>query len=409
MGLEEHEIRVDQLTPGMYVCRLDRPWEGAPFSLQGFLVHSGEQLTWLRENCHLVWIDLERGLGPADAKPRGRPAESPSTQAQKLLGSVRHVDTATFDEELPAARRAMDDAARLTSRILDDVRDGGKLSIAEVREAVVPVVQSVLRNADTMFWVNALQKLDGYAYSHAINCSALLAAFGRHLGLPAELLVGLASGGLLLDIGKTRLPESLLCHPGPLDREGMLRARSHVELGARILDGSQEYAAEAMEVVRTHHERWDGSGYPDQLMGTMIPLYGRMAAIIDSFDAMTSQRPHAPAMARHDALQQIYQQRDVLYQGELVEQFIGCLGVYPTGSLVELSTGEVAVVMTQNPARRLRPRVMVLTDAKKVLRDPFVSLDLMAQVEGLPLSKQINITKPLPIGAHGLDPAELYL
>ena len=115
---------------------------------------------------------------------------------------------------------------------------------------------------------------------------------------------------------------------------------------------------------------------------------------------MTSQRPHAPAMARHDALQQIYQQRDVLYQGELVEQFIGCLGVYPTGSLVELSTGEVAVVMTQNPARRLRPRVMVLTDAGKVLRDPFVSLDLMAQVEGLPLSKQINITKPLPIGAH---------
>ena len=190
----------------------------------------------------------------------------------------------------------------------------------------------------------------------------------------------------------------------------MGEVRTHVELASRILDVSgDDHSAEVREMIRTHHERWNGSGYPRRLVGHQIPLSGRMAAIIDSFDAMTSVRPHAAPLARHQALQELYRERDRLYQGELVEQFTGCLGVYPTGSLVELSTGEVAVVMTQNPSRRLRPRVMLLTDADKRLRDEFSPLDLMRQTEGIPISQQVNITRPLPVGAHGLDPAELFL
>src|SRR5690606_2852790 len=148
---------------------------------------------------------------------------------------------------------------------------------------------------------NALQRHGAYAYSHAINCCALAAAFGRHLGLPRPLLVELASGGLLLDVGNALLPEQLLAQPGPIGTEDMAQVRSHVELGRTILDGSVDpHGCDVREMIHSHHERWDGSGYPNRLVGHTIPLSGRMAAIIDSFDAMTSTRPHAPAKARHE-------------------------------------------------------------------------------------------------------------
>lgn len=407
MGLEERRIEISDLVPGMYVCRLDRPWEGAPFHLQGFLLESELQMQWLRDNCRVVWIDVHRGLGPPDSVASARPRRE--VAAEKLLGSVSYEDTATFEEELPGAQRAFANAVELTTRITDDLRAGHKLSMDDVNDAVGPVVQSVLRSADTMFWVNMLQQRGAYAYSHAINCSALAAAFGRHLGLPTELLLDLASGGLLLDIGKTQLPENLLNHPGPLQDDEMRRAREHVLLGQRILQETRGHSHEVLEMVRTHHERWDGSGYPDRLAGMSIPLYGRMAAIIDSFDAMTSPRPYAQPVARYEALRMIYLSRESLFQGELVEQFIGCLGVFPTGSLVELSTGEVGVVMAQNPTRRLRPKIMLLTDADKRLRDQFTPLDLMVQAENLPINEQVNVSRSLPPGAHGLDPSELFL
>ena len=401
MGYQEREVAVAELEPGMYVCRLDRPWGSAPFPLQGFLLEDERQFAWLRAHCRTVRIDIERGRAPARTRPaRAAPAES-------LLGSVRYANTASLEEALPDARRAHDNASRLAAKILDDVRAGDKLAWDDVEAAATPIVQSVLRNADTLLWVHALQRRGAYAYAHAIHCSALAATFGRHLGLPAEVLVELAGGGLLLDVGKARVDEALLAHPGPLAPAQMDEVRAHVDHGARLLAEAGGHSAIALEMLRTHHERWDGSGYPARLAGAAIPLFGRMAALVDSFDAMTSTRPHAAAVARHEALQALYRARDQLYQGELVEQFIGCLGAYPTGSLVELSTGEVAVVMAQHAARRLRPLVMLLTDAGKRLRARFETLDLMAQPEKA--LRPVQIVRPLPVGAHGLDPAELYL
>ncbi len=407
MRFQEVEIETGQVSAGMFVCRLDRPWKDAPFLLQGFLVDSKDQIDWLRLHCRSVWIDIEQGLAPKDASQTS--SRRPPVDLQPLLGSVRHVDQTSFEVELPAAREAHDNATKLAQQIIDDIRAGQKLSAADVRAAAEPIVESVLRSADTMFWVNTLLRHGSYAYSHAINCCALAAAFGRYLGLPAELLVDLASGGLLLDVGKAQLPDGLLGHAGPLDSAMTMQMRGHVALSQKILDQSGDHSHELHDMIRTHHERWDGSGYPARLQGTAIPLFGRMAAIIDSFDAMTSERPHATAMARHEALQQIYRSGDKLFQSELVEQFTGCLGVYPTGSLVELSNGEVAIVMTQNTSRRLRPLVMLLTDRDKNIRARFSPLDLMQQLEGIPLKQQINIVRPLPVGAHGLDPAELYL
>lgn len=402
MRVDERRIAAGALLPGMYVCRLDRAWEGTPFPLQGFMADSQEQLDWVGAHCNAVWVDISLGIAPADSA-RTQVPES------ELLGAQHYRDTAGFAEELPQAREALADTTRAATRLIDEVSAGGKLGPQEVRDAVEPVVQSILRNADTLFWVNTLRASAGYAYSHAINCSMLAAAFGRHLGLPSGLLVDLAGGGLLLDIGKTRLPESLVTRPAALSPSEMAQVREHVLHGAGVLESSGGHPPEVIDMVRTHHERWDGTGYPRGLGGLEIPLYGRIAAIVDAFDAMTSRRPWAGPRSPHLALQEIYAGRDGAFQGELVEQFISCLGVFPTGSLVELGNGQVAVVMTQNPSRRLRPRVMLLTGPDKQLLTQFQPMDLMDQPEDVPVAEQVNVVAALPAGAYGLDPAELYL
>lgn len=406
MSLEERQIEVAQLAAGMYVCRLDRPWTETPFPLQGFLIEGDDQIAALRRYCRRVWIDVQLGRVPPD-KPAPYDAADP-LGLSAIPGRVVHTDLVSHEEEVPLARGAQLNAARLTTQILDDLRAGRKLSSQHVYDAVEPVVRSVLRSADAMFWVNALQQHDSYSYSHAINCCALAAAFGRHLGLPETMLMDLASGGLLLDVGKAQLPVELFSHPGVYDADQTRQVRTHVELSLRILRDSELDRPDVYEMIRTHHERYDGSGYPGNLRGTWIPLFGRMAAIIDSFDAMITERPHARAISRHDALQQLYRHRDTLFQDELVEQFTGCLGVYPVGSLVELSSGEVGVVMAQNPTRRLRPRILLLTGEDKRLRDGFVPLDLMHETrDGGGIA--MHIVRPLPAGAYQLNPAELYL
>lgn len=408
LEIEERKVGIDELLVGMYVCRLDRSWLGTPFGLQGFMVRSPEQIRALGELCSFVYIDVLKSVESAISAMKRAAGSKPRPQIWPVR-RVHYTDTVAVSEEVPLARAAQENAEQLASKILDDVRAGRKLSSQVVSDAVVPIVKSVLRSADAFFWINSLRKKDAYAYSHAINCSALAAAFGRHMGFPEDALIDLATGGLLLDIGKAELPDDLLAHTGTLSDEQFREVRRHVEHSLRILGETGIRSDRVHQMVRTHHERYDGSGYPARLSEAQIPLFGRMAAVIDSFDAMTSDRVHSKALSRHAVLQELYGWSDKLYQREIVEQLTQCLGVYPTGSLVELNTGEVAIVMGQNRARSLRPRVMVLTGADKTIDSRFRSVDLMAQAENEDKEKLIYIIRTLDPGSYGLDPTELYL
>jgi HD-GYP domain-containing protein (c-di-GMP phosphodiesterase class II) len=182
--------------------------------------------------------------------------------------------------------------------------------------------------------------------------------------------------------------------------------RSHVTEGLSIVAHSNITDQDVIDIIGTHHERHDGSGYPGGLAGKAIPITGRMLGIIDTYDAMISARPYRSASTRYQALRQIYASRGTLFQAEMVEQFQVCLGVYPTGSLVELSTGEVAVVMAQNQVRRLRPKVVLLTNANKQPTKDFRHLDLMHQNDE---RAPIDILRNLPAGEFGVDASELFL
>jgi HD-GYP domain-containing protein (c-di-GMP phosphodiesterase class II) len=395
----------------MFVCRLDRPWAGTPFPLQGFSIDSVTQIDALRGLCSTVTIDLvlTREAQRERASRSQQPVSRSLMSRQFRAAADRRIypDSIAVQQELPRARAAQHRLSEATSKILQSVRAGQQLVSEEVDAAVAPLVQSVLRSADAVFWLNSLRTRGDYEYSHALNCTVLAAAFGRHMGLPEEQLLKMASGGLLLDIGKTQLPLDLLIQAGPLLPEQVALIQRHVEFSMDLLNQSDNRSAEISEMVGSHHERVDGSGYPFGLQGAEIPLFGRIAAIVDSYDAMTSERPYRKAMSRHAALQQLYGARDRLFQSELIERFIQCIGAYPTGSLVELSTGEVAIVQAQNRTRQLLPRLLVLTTPDKRLEAGFRELDLL--VEANSGGPSVRILKTLEPGAYGLDPTELFL
>lgn len=400
--LVERRVEVGNLEVGMFVCRLDRPWDGTPYPLQGIEIGSPEDIEGLAQWCDFVYVDAQRQLV---ADTRLQSLRKRIQSGNRFQRAVVYADTATFEEEAPRAREAFDNATQSIEKIMQDIARTGVISPEDVDRAVRPLVESILRSSDAFFWIDALRRRDSYIYNHAIGCSALAASFGRHMGFAEETIVSMAAGGLLLDVGKSQLPLELLARQGPLEYDEMMLVRTHVAGGMDILDQSGMLDSEVRDMVRTHHERFDGSGYPDGLAGTAIPLAGRMAAIVDTYHAMCSSRPHAVALSRHQALRRIYGARDTEFQGELVEQFQACLGVYPTGSLVELNSGEVAIVMVQNQSRRLQPKVVILTDRDKSPTADFIVVDLITESG----EDRREIIRTLPVGAYGIDPADYFL
>lgn len=406
MALEERSLPLDALEPGMFVSRIDRPWSETPFPMQGLVIASRADIEALRPYTREAVVDFQRSQ-----RPEGRHlllSLGWRPQVGVPLPKLRPYPQArAVDEELPQARRAFGDAVELARGLHRDLREGRRLSLDHLQEAVEPVVASVLRSPDAFFWLASLRHRDPYAYSHALNCAALAAALGRQIGLPAELLIELSGAALLMDLGMSLLPDGL-CNHGLLLTSGEHRqVQEHVAMGLAALEGEEGVSVEQRDWIAHHHERHDGSGYPKGLKGHETPLFARMLGLVDTFDALCSDRPHRKALSRHDATQFLYRERDRLFQAELVEQFGQALGVYPTGTLVELSSGEVAVVSQQNAARRLYPKVTVLTHPDKQLDPAFPQLDLWldAAADG----RRRTILRALRPGAYGLDLGALFL
>lgn len=397
--IEETRISTADLRVGMYVCRLDRSWEGTPFLLQGVEVRTEDDIQVLRNLCEVVYIDKRREVA---GDRRLLVLARTELEAKRFQRHATYADVVLAEEELPRAREALQATSELIDRIYADVAGGELLSVGNVERVVRPLVASVLRSADAFLFLEGMLRRDNYIYSHAIACGALAAAFGRQLGLQQETIISLATGGLLMDIGKTQVAHELLQRPAPLAEDEVAAVRAHVAKGIEVVTSAGINDPDVLDILRTHHERFDGSGYPDRLAGNVIPMAGRMLAVIDAYDAMCSARPYQAAVSRHEALQQIYRARGTQFQAELVEQFQVCLGVYPTGSSVELSTGELAVVMEQNQVRRLRPRVLVISTPDKQPLDDFRVFDLLSQSsDGQP----VHIVRSFAAGEFTIDTA----
>ncbi len=408
----EFRISVLGLQLGMFVSRLDRPWMGSGFPLEGVLINSGEELSRLQRLCTFVYVDGNRGCSPDRrfVDFQEDPVIQRARDAEEFEGlrSKRWQLATDFNTELANAQGAHESLETGISEVMRDLKAGGKLDLSRLSEGVDTMIDSITRNPAAFPWLMELRRTGDYGYQHAMGCSVWAATFGRHLGLDKRDLRDLALGGLLLDVGKTRLPKSMLEKRPPMTASEGEVLRSHVTESSRIVLEVPGISDAIYDIVRCHHERHDGSGYPQGLRGTEIPIFARMLGLIDSYDAMTSVRPYAASRSPHQAVMELYQCRDTLFQAELVEQFIATSGIYPTGSLVELTDGTVGVVMSVLTLKRLRPCVMLLLDENKVALSEFRVLDLAEVLEDAQ-QRPLNIRSGLPRGAFGIDPTELFL
>ena len=385
------EVPVYNLSRGMYVAELDIPWLESPFAVQGFYVHTDEDIARVAEHCSTVYVD-----------PRRMTRDDAQTSASDTVYS----DSVSMRDEFLQVETDFESVNDTVQKTFDRVARGGILDLMGLESAIGPMVESVLRNKHALAALVRLKRKNSYGYSHSIATAVWAAILGRHVGLDKQRLANLALGASLIDIGKVKIPSPMLERPTKLTDTEEALMRRHVEFGVELLE-EQMVDFEIRLVVEAHHERHDGSGYPNGLSGVNIPLEARIAGIADSYDAMITARPYAEARSSFEAMQELADLKDVKFQGPLVEQFMQAVGLFPTGSIVELNSGEVGIVVAQNPTRRLKPKVVIALDAEKNHVPDFHTVDLAAFSNDS--DAPLWISRELEPGAHGIVEKDFFL
>ncbi len=397
--MQRERISVEEVQFGMYVAELDRPWTETPFKYQGFYLRNAVELAALKKYCKHVFIDPER---------TEKTTPIATQTVFKVRGETPYPETVKVEEEFRHAQPLFEQTARKIPELLQPAaKAGGVLDAKEIKESVSRLTDSVVRNPDAMLLVSRLREKSAAAHARALQVSLYMIVFARFLQLQRQELELLGLLGLLQDIGKTRLPPSILDKKGRLTPAETEVAKMHVGFSSEVLRATPGIHPELPKLVLLHHERQDGSGYPSGLKGDEIGLYGSMAAITDTFDALTAVRPYAEPLSPSSALSYLYKERGTGFHAELVEQFIQCVGAFPVGSAVELNSGEVGIVITQNLVRRLKPRVMVVLDDKGNPMKPHKILDL--DKDPKVGDETYKIRRTLEQTKVTLDPRELFL
>jgi HD-GYP domain-containing protein (c-di-GMP phosphodiesterase class II) len=398
------KISTRDLRVGMYVCELDRPWRETPFLFQGFEVRSDDDIRKVQQYCQQVYVVQESAAATTHAGAKAwqdwKQAASPAAKhvaemqfEQELLKINNHPtahsiyeDKTTLEEEVQMVKGAYVEARKASHEFLRDVRLGRSLDGVVVRRIIGRLADSVLRNPDALTCYAQLKRKDDYLSMHALRCAILALIFGRQLGLGREQLDNLGMAGLLHDLGMVKVPDEILSKPGRLSPIELAIVRRHVNWGREMLEHSPGIPLPVIEAAQNHHERYDGSGYLQGVAGDAIGEAGMIMAIVDYYDAVTSERPYQTAVSPYAAMRSMYAGRGTLFQPQLIERFIQCLGIYPVGSVVELSTGEVGVVVALNRQARLKPRVALVRQPDQTLYPvpPVVNLIGRRMADGVP-------------------------
>ena len=323
---------------------------------------------------------------------------------------VEHCETRTIAKEFDNALQIFEQAKYALNRMVADILAEKPLALDNTQEVICDIVDSMLSNPDALMWVAMRKQQDATLYGHGIRSAVYLVSLGRHLGLPKDHLVRLGMLGALLDIGKTGLPLAILTKTGQLTDHQFELIRGHVQKGLELIKDVPSLHKDVVQGIAQHHEREDGSGYPNGITGEEIGLFGRMAAIIDTFVALTNERPYAEPLSPYAAFRKITEWSRTLFHAPLTEQFIHAIGAFPVGSIVELSSGEAAVVVHQNQTQRLNPEILVVCGPDKApLQEPY-RVDLSKQEKKARKDTEpLHISRGLPSGSHGIDERNLQL
>ena len=416
MPLDQIKVDIDDLALGMYVSRLDRPWIETPFPLQGYYIKETEDISNLRTYCSYVYIDIRRGKSPIDpvflenldssvtTSRKKRPVSAKKLKARK--GVYKH--TSSPAREVKSARKIHEMAIMAASYIDHALKTHSEIPVAETKKVVYQLVDRVIKNPDAYLWLTKIRNKDSRLYGQSVRITIWAVSLGRHLGISRDALNNLAVGIMLSNVGKTRLTESLLRkETSDMTLDELETFQGHVTHAVRLLKNNTALDKQSLGIVMNMHERHDGTGYPRGLMGDEIPYLAKLAGIASAYDELTFPVNTEFGLSPSDAIAKLYRTINQSFQKDLVEEFIQAIGIYPAGTLVELSTSETAMVLEQNSERRLRPKVLLLLDSEKRMYKKFKTLDLMKK-ETTPEGIRLEITYSLPIGSYGADPEMIY-
>jgi putative nucleotidyltransferase with HDIG domain len=355
-------VDVSQLQPGMYIHDLNCDWMSHPFLRQRFRIESDAQIaeTGLRE----VYIDTDKGSDVSDAPTAAEVTASLQVQMEQAAEAPAPAKAASVGEELGRARKVFGEANRVVRSLMRDARLGNQVSLESVEPVVENVTASILRNGSALLSLTRIKSKDDYTFLHSVSVCALLVSFCRVADFDAAGIREAGIGGLLHDIGKMKTPDAILNKPGKLTDEEFAVMKSHAVESRNILLATPGISKAAVEVAGQHHERWDGSGYPDRLKGEQISRIGQMAAICDVYDAITSDRCYHKGMAPTEAMRKIFEWSRFHFNPDLTQRFMRSIGIYPVGSLVKLESGRLALVLEQGEGNLLSPKVRVIFDAR---------------------------------------------
>lgn len=346
-------VNCAQLQLGMYVAELDRSWLQTSFHAHGFMLSHIEQIEELQRLCEYVYVD------PVLSEPVGDD-ELFSTGLTGRIEALPGADTPT-----PLARQRLELRAlgHAFAAAVQGVRRSEELVLAPLRRALEPVVASLGADADTIPWLLATELKVGFLHRRALGTAVLMALAGKRIGFERPLLGELALAGLLLDIGKVSVPVTILAKTGPLNGHERGFVERHVRRGLYMVRSASPISETVEDAVLGHHERLDGSGYPRGLRGTQIPLPARIAAVADTYDAMLLDRRYAQAVAAHDAMRLVNGMCGRKFDTAIVRSFMRALGLFPTGSWLQIADGRLGIVRSQAEGEPTRPHVALLSDS----------------------------------------------
>ena len=358
-------VEPTNLKKGMYVSELDRPWLETSFLFQGFRITNDQEVEQIKSTCDFVFVDTEKSTIPI---PNQLAANDKRAVQQEKQSTARIIKQALpyskqFKDEFPRAWDIRKQAKATLDSLFTDVRAGKSLDVAETKRTVTAMVDSILGNPDALVLLASLSEKGDDLASHAIAVCTLSISLGRYIGIDSHELIELGMGALLHDIGETKLPDELLSNINEASDEQRELLQGHTSIGAMIMRNLEGMPEQAVAIVRDHHERADGTGYPGNLTDSEIGVCTKIVSIVDTYDSVTSGFHGKEKISADDALKCIYSWREYLFDALLVEKFIQCIGIYPLGSVVELRSGQIGIVISSQPDMRLFPKVMLILEA----------------------------------------------
>jgi HD-GYP domain-containing protein (c-di-GMP phosphodiesterase class II) len=356
-------INIDVLLPGMFIVKVTKQEKTINVATAGKVNNQQDIASLVDKGILQVQIDL--------TKSSHLDTDNEQNEIDDMYVNVSGL---SYNQQLEHSLKLHDQAKTIQGRLIKRVAKGKIAGLEEIDDITQQIVKKAFECDDALGIVTMLKENDEYSLEHSINCAILMVLFGRSLGIEKSTLQHLGAGALLMDIGMVKLPLLLTQKANSLSAQETQRMQRHVDIALKLLEPIDGIDDVSLTVIKQHHERLDGSGYPDGLRGEQISQYGRMAAIVDTYDSLTTARPYREAFKPADALKTM-ENEDWGLDKELVAKFIGCIGANPIGSLVKLASGKLAVVMRLNNLQPLSPIVMVFYNLTTKI-DEVAQLDL---------------------------------